>query len=113
MRKFARHPRHHPAGAQHRQVERSAVERGETFGALELLAQRVQKRRFHPGFGQKELRDAKAAVDGRGDSRGEDVGARSAPEPGRLGVDVGDGTWVRVESRQRDHVLPHRGGPER
>ena len=88
--KVAGHACHDPAGPQDGQVEGSAVERRETVSALELLAQRVQERRFHAGLGEKELRDAKAAVDGCRDGGGEDVGARSTSKPGCLSVDVSD-----------------------
>src|SRR5439155_26401989 len=97
MRELARHARHHPTRAQHRKVERPSVESRHPSGRLELLTQGMQKRRFHPRLRQEDLSYAKTAVDRCRDSRGEHVGARSAREAGRFGVEVRDKTWVGVE----------------
>src|SRR2546430_13363408 len=63
MCELAWHSCHDPACAQHRQIERPAVERSEPIGRLELLLQRMEKGGLHPGFRQEELRNAKPAVD--------------------------------------------------
>ena len=63
----------------------------------ELLVQGMEKRGLHARLRQEELGDAQPAVDRPGHRRGEDVGARPAGQPGRLGVDVGDRAGVRIE----------------
>ena len=113
MCELAWHSCHDPACAQYRQIERPAVERGEPIGRLELLLQRMEEGGLHPGFGQEELRNAKPAVDGPCHGRRENVCARSARQPGRLGVDVSDVSWIWVESRQGEHLLAHRRDAER
>src|SRR5438046_8443537 len=100
MYELAWHSCHDPSCAQDGEIERSAVERGEPIGGLELLLQRMQEGGLHPRFGQEELRDAKPAVGGPCHGRRENVGTSPACQPGRLGVDVSDVSRVWVERRK-------------
>jgi hypothetical protein len=65
----------------------------------------MKERRFHPGLRQEDLCDPKPAVDRPGDGGGEHVGSSPAGETGGFGVDVRDRARIRIERRQRDHIL--------
>src|SRR5258708_5689463 len=104
-RELTSHPSHDPASAQDWEVERSAVESGQRRRLIELLAKRMQERRLHPGLGQEELRDAKAAVDWSRDRRRKDVSPCTAGESSCFGVDIGDVPWVRIQRWQWDDVF--------
>jgi hypothetical protein len=110
---LTRHPRHDPASAQQRQVERAAVEGGDAARDLDLVMQGLEKRGLHARLGQEELREAEPGIDRRRDGGGEGVRPGPAGETGGLSVDVGDAAGVGVERRQGNDVLADRGQAER
>jgi len=106
------HSRHHPSRAEDRQVERRAVEAAHARRLRELVAQRLEESGFHARLGQKQLRETESAIDRSRHSSRENVSARSAGKASGLGVDIGDRAWVRIQTRQSEHVLAQEGWTE-